>query len=232
LGYFIRDSWVSNVDVIPTRVGSIDSLLDGGFKAGQLYFLYGEEKTGKTSLVLTVCASAIREGLKPFFIDCSERLNPGRVSQVLQSWLVDLSRLSVKAVHSFLEQTRLILNLYNLQKIFDVIVLDDFTYQHRLELSRNVKMDLSIYKKLALQAAMLSEIAASRKAVVIIVGQVHDMPEQEEGRPVAYRILSYWAKWVLKLQAGSRQYRELVVEKPEKKGPGYFTLSEYGVSEP
>lgn len=224
-------SLVRGADVVPTNVNSVDLLLNGGFRVGRLYFLYGEEKSGKTSLTLTVCASAIGEGLKPFFIDCSMRLHPGRVAQVLQSRSIDLSRLSIKTIQSFREQAQLILNLYNFEKIFDVIVLDDFTYQHRLELSRNVKMDLSIYKKLALQVAMLSEIASRENTLIIIVGQVHDMPEREEGRPIAYRILSHWAEWVLKLQISSRQYREIIVEKPEKKGPGYFTINEAGIGE-
>jgi len=223
---------VERINVISTHVASVDDLLNGGFRLGQLYFLYGEEKTGKTSLTLTICASAVEEGLKPLFIDCSGRLHPERILQILQSWSIDLSKLSIKMIQSFQEQTRLIINLYDSKKIFDVIILDDFTYQHRIELSRDVRLNLSIYKKLALQVAMLSELASRENTAVIIIGQVHDMPEQEGGKPVAYRILSHWAKWVIKLRVGSRNYKEIIIEKPEKKGPGYFIINNRGISKP
>jgi len=218
--------------VISTHVSSVDDLLSGGFRLGQLYFLYGEEKTGKTSLTLTVCASAIKKGLKPLFIDCSGRLHPERVLQVLQSWSVDLSKLSIRIVQSFQEQEQLILNLYNSKKMFDVIILDDFTYQHRIELSGDVRQDLSIYKKLALQVAMLSELASRENVTVIIIGQVHDMPEQGGGKAVAYRILSHWAKCVLKLKVSSKHYKEIIIEKPDKTGLGYFIINNRGISEP
>ena len=115
--------------------------------------------------------------------------------------------------------------------MFDVIILDDFTYQHRIELSGDVRQDLSIYKKLALQVAMLSELASRENITVIIIGQVHDMPEQG-GKAVAYRILSHWAKCVLKLRVSSRHYKEIIIEKPEKKGLGYFIINNRGISEP
>lgn len=223
---------MGRVNIISTHVSSVDELLNGGFKLGQLYFLYGEEKTGKTSLTLTVCASAIKEDLKPLFIDCSGKLHPERVLQILQSWSIDLSKLSIRIIQSFEEQEQLILNLYNSKKMFDVIILDDYTYQHRIELSGDVRQDLSIYKRLALQVAMLSELASRENITVIIIGQVHDMPEQGGGKAVAYRILSHWAKWVLKLRVGSRHYKEIIIEKPEKKGLGYFTINNRGISEP
>ncbi len=229
--YLIWDVPVSKIDFIPTHVSSIDELLRGGFKFGDVYFIYGEEKTGKTSLTLTACASAIREDMRPFFIDCSGRIHPERVLQILQSWLVDPSRLSIKIIQSFREQEELILNLYNSKKIFDLIVLDDFTYQHRIELSRNLRLDLPTYKKLALQVAMLYELARREKISVIIVGQVHDMPEQQGEKPVAYRILSHWARWVVMIRKPAQHYREMIIEKPKKKGPAYFTISNQGISQ-
>lgn len=217
------------VGSIPTRVPSIDELLDGGFKLGDVYFIYGEEKTGKTSLTLATCASAIREGLRPFFIDCSGRIHPERVLQILRSWSIDLSKLSIKIIPSFKQQEELVLTLYNSKKIFDLIVLDDFTYQHRIELSRDPRLDLPIYKKLALQVAILSELACRENVSIIVIGQVHDMPEQQGEKPVAYRILSYWAEWVMKIKTSARRYREIVLEKPEKKGPAYFIINNHGI---
>ncbi|MCS7126015.1 MAG: hypothetical protein NZ929_03800 [Aigarchaeota archaeon] len=223
---------MSTLDLVPTYVKGIDRLLFGGFKLGELYFIYGEEKSGKTSLALTLCASAIRNGLRPLFLDCSIRLHPQRVLQILESWSLDPSKLSIRMIQDFQDQEDFILHLYNSEKLFDIIVLDDFTHQHRIEMYGEVRSDLPIYKRLAMQVAMLSELTTRDKSLVVLIGQVHDLPEQENRKAVAYRILSHWARWIIKLTIGSKGFRELFLEKPEKTGPAYFIINESGVGEP
>ncbi|MEN2974334.1 MAG: ATPase domain-containing protein [Candidatus Caldarchaeales archaeon] len=222
---------MSTIDVVSTHVEGIDRFLNGGFKLGKLYFIYGEEKSGKTSLALTICASSIKVGLKPLFIDCSNRLHPQRVLQILESWELDLSRLSIRIIQNFRDQEVFILNLYNSSKMFDVIILDDLTHQHRLEISGKGKQDLQIYKRLALQVAILYELTKRDRVLIAYIGQVHDMPEKEDRTAVAYRILSHWADWIIRLRSESKGLRELFIEKPESAGPAYFTIDIKGIVE-
>ncbi len=216
---------------IPTGVKELDSILGGGFRLGELYFVYGEEASGKTSLALTITASAIKQGLKQLFVDCSGRLHPLRISQVAEKWSIELSDILVKPIRDFGEQEDLVIKLYNLKKLFNVVVLDDFTYQYRLELSGDLRRDLILFKRFAFQVAVLSELAEKYESLVLIVGQVHDIPEHGVQKPVAYRILYHWAKWILKLSSHDKVDKILFIEKPPTTLSARFMVSDRGVDE-
>lgn len=212
------------------RVGveELDRLLGGGIEVGELTFVYGEEKSGKTSLGLSICASAIADGMRAAYVDCSGRLHPGRVIQVLEAWSADLSKLAVLSIESFLQQEETIIRFYDRPQPFGAVVFDDFTYQHRIELEGEVRRDVSVYRRLAFQVAALKEAASKMGAAIVVMGQVHEAPETGEQRAVAQRILSHWAGWVLRLRVGGR-WREMFVEKPERAGPARFSIGVRGV---
>jgi len=213
-----------------TGLSELDEIMGGGVPGGSLVFLYGEEKSGKTSIALRICVSALERGENAVFIDCSSRLHPIRLTQVLNSYQVEPSLLSIAKLDNFLQQEETVIKLYDLSQKFGLIIFDDFTYQHRLRIEGNPRIDLPIYKRLAFQAAALKELASKSGCSVILVGQVHDMPETGEERAVAYRLLSYWADWVLRVKRPERGCREILVEKPIKSNPILFEVTESGIS--
>lgn len=66
-----------NVDVIPTGCPSLDAALGiGGFPRGRIIEVYGPESSGKTTLALTVAASAQNLGGRVAYLDLENALDP------------------------------------------------------------------------------------------------------------------------------------------------------------
>ncbi|EAQ4380267.1 recombinase RecA [Salmonella enterica] len=64
------------VERIPTGSLTLDIALGGGLPAGRIAEIYGPESSGKTTVALTVIASAQRQGLQCAFIDAEHALDP------------------------------------------------------------------------------------------------------------------------------------------------------------
>ena len=66
-----------DVSAIPTRVLSVDAALGvGGFPRGRVVEIFGPESSGKTTLALTVVASAQARGGIAAFVDAEHALDP------------------------------------------------------------------------------------------------------------------------------------------------------------
>ncbi len=215
--------------VVPTGLRGLDEALGGGIRPGTLTLIYGDEKSGKTSLALGICASAIKTGLSAAFVDCGGRIHPQRVLQVLDSWGVEREKLGITIIDTFLQQEEVVIEILD-RPPADVIVLDDITYQHRVSMIGDVRADMQIFKRLAFQVAALKESAATKGLVILMVGQVHALPGREEARPVAQRILTHWPDLVLRIsrRLGER-CSKAYLEKPSPAGPIPFKPSPRGV---
>lgn len=207
----------------------LDDLLGGGIRSKTLTFIYGEEKTGKTSLVLRICALATRVA-SAAYVDCSERLHPLRLTQVMEANRADENRLYLMSADSFSKQEKIVLNLYDFEPPAQLIVFDDFTATHRLEIIGDVKRDTPVYKRLAFQVAAIKEAAIRRDLAVIVVGQVHAIPERDEARAVAQRILSHWADQILRLERDpAREPGRIFLEKPRAEIPTPYKITRSGL---
>lgn len=212
-----------------TGFPKLDDLLGGGIGSKTLAFIYGEEKAGKTSLALRICALATRTA-SAAYVDCSERLHPLRLSQIMKANRADESKLYLVSVDSFLKQEKVVLNLYDFEPPAPIIVFDDFTAMHRLEIVGDVKRDTPIYKRLAFQVAALKEAAVKRDLAIVIVGQVHEVPGRGEAKAVAQRILSHWADQILKLEKDpAHMSGKIFLEKPQSKAPILYKITRSGL---
>ncbi|MEM4675658.1 MAG: hypothetical protein QXM12_05150, partial [Nitrososphaerota archaeon] len=88
---------------VPTGLPKLDMSI-GGYVGGALHFIYGEEKSGKTSLALLAAANAIKLGGKVVWIDCGQRIHVKRLLQVLSTNRADASKLILTPVKDFDEQ--------------------------------------------------------------------------------------------------------------------------------
>jgi recombination protein RecA len=72
-----------NIPVIPTGALSLDLALGvGGFPCGRIVELYGPESSGKTTLALSVIASAQRGGGLAAFIDAEHAVDPSYAKRI------------------------------------------------------------------------------------------------------------------------------------------------------
>ena len=184
-------------------------------RKGSLCFIYGDEKSGKTSYCLMVSSSVLKDGGSVVWVDCGARLSLTRVEQVLSANNAPPDKLYITSPMDFDSQEKSIVNIVSFPpKGLGLIVCDDFTYLHRIAISGNPRVDLPIYKRLAFQVALLKETCLNSGVACILVGHVREKPEKDGREPVASRIITYWADVVLnfvKTDSG----RVLRVEKPD-----------------
>ena len=213
-----------------TGLPKLDEGLGGGIRTGAITLIYGQEKSGKTSLALKICASAARTA-SAAYIDCSGKLHPLRLSQIIESNRVDENKIYVLNVENFLQQEEVVLRILDEKAPAPLIVFDDFTYLHRIELVGDVKTDINIYKRLAFQLAVLKEAAIRDDLAIIVIGQVHSIPDEGEARAVAHRILTYFADYVLRIERRpGRPLSKIILEKPETEEEIYFRIVRSGVA--
>lgn len=214
---------------VSTGLPKLDDELGGGIKTGAITLIYGEEKSGKTSLALKLCVSAARIA-SAAYVDCSGKLHPLRLSQIIESNRVNEGRIYLLSVENFLQQEEVILKILDEHSPAPLLVFDDFTYLHRMELLGDVKSDINIYKRLAFQLAVLKEAAVKDDIAIVVIGQVHSIPDRREAMAVAHRILTYWSDYVLKIErAYGRPLSRIILEKPEGKEEVYFRVARSGV---
>ncbi|MEM1946865.1 MAG: hypothetical protein QXG69_01460 [Candidatus Caldarchaeum sp.] len=203
----------------------VGDFFTGLFRQGVSYLLYGEDKVGKTTLALSAAAKIMEKGLRVLWVDCGARLYFPRVKQLVKT---NLDKMYVTQPRSFREQLESIVNVHDLLPTDTrLVVCDDFTHLHRLELSGKVSQDLTVYEALTFQAALLKNLAVTRNISVLVVGLVHEIPVLNVTAPVAGRIVSFWADCVVKLQR-KNSIREAVEEKPGSRKIS-FTIREEGV---
>jgi len=213
-----------------TGLPRLDDMLQGGVSTGAILLIYGQEKSGKTSLALRICASAARAA-SALYVDCSGRLHPLRLSQILEANRVDEDKVYLLTLENFLQQEEVILKIYDEGAPAPLVVFDDFTYLHRIELLGNIRLNMNIYRRLAFQLATLKEAALKRDLAVVIIGQIHSIPETGEPRAVAQRILTYWSDYVLRVERKhAQQVSGIFSEKPRREEPIFFKVVRSGVA--
>jgi DNA repair protein RadA len=68
---------------------SVDNLLDGGLKTGEMVEVYGASNTGKTQLAMQSTLSAVAEGHTAAFVDTEGTFRPERLAPMAEARGVD-----------------------------------------------------------------------------------------------------------------------------------------------
>jgi len=192
------------VAAVETGIVRLDQALAGGYHSGKLSLIYGEEKSGKTSLALQASISAVRRGMKVVWVDCGGYLHPERVFQVLFHGQADGTKMVLSVPHDFEEQMRTIETLpLHLPDETGLVVFENFNVLHRVHGPLHVEKDRRMFKGLNFQLAYLREVISLRRLPLIVTAQVHEALAQRNERgettlPAASRISMYWADVILR----------------------------------
>jgi RecA/RadA recombinase len=206
---------------------SAADIFAGELGSGAVYFIYGAGGVGKTTLAVCAAARVMKKGRPVVWVDCGGRLYLPRLHQLLEAAGADPDMMYISLPKTFQEQSEAILKLADrLPTNTGLVVVDDFTYLHRLALSGDVSQDLHIYEMLAFQAALIKEVSAERNLPAILIGHVHEIPQLGVKAPVASRIVTFWADVVFNVnyEGGVR----VVVEEKPGTGRIFFRISEAG----
>jgi RecA/RadA recombinase len=220
---------------LSTGNASLDDVLGGGFKLGNVSLIYGEASTGKTILVVNSVVNHLNRDswVKAFYIDSDKKLSTQRLIQITGEQTA-LNRLLIWRPNSFIEQTKIIERLKDFPLSGNPVVVDSITGLYRLEAAYPNRTYVA-NKELNRQLGFLSEAAKTKKAAILVVGQVHSVMNSETPylEPVAQRLLRYWSNTIIKLQMTSvTGVRQAILEKPNGRyRTCRFKIDESGINE-
>lgn len=215
---------------IPTGIATLDGA-EGGLDPRRLYLIVGEEKSGRTTLALQAAAIASGRGLSVLWIDCAGRLHYARLLSVARHWGGDLSRIRVATPDTFSEQLRLLVWACEYAEAPGLIVVDDFTYLHRVEALGDPSRDKPLYTRLTLQAAYLKEATRTRDITGIVVADIHERPGQGPQQPIANTIVSYYSDLRLWMRTAGPGRKLLTVEGEGRVGNILLRVHDGGLGE-
>jgi DNA repair protein RadB len=206
---------------ISTGCTQLNDLLEGGMFPGEMYLVYGEAETGKTTFAIQCAVSCARKGGKVVFVDSDGSFSPERLSQIANDDFEAVSPLIIiVSPTSFEEQSRVIDRLDELlTEKFGLFVVDTVTSLYREELGVNTSRNFMLNRKLNGQIASLAQIAKTRRMVGLITSQVYNVFLQGtvSTEPVATRVLKFWSDRVVHLKPTNRARIIEVVFEDERK---------------
>lgn len=214
---------------------ALDNILNGGFRYGDVSLIYGEASSGKTTLTTNVVINHLLgdQWNKAYYIDSDGKLSIRRLVMIAGGDESILKRLIIWTPKTFEEQSLIIESLPSViieEKA--VVIIDSITGPYRFK-AGDSRLTFTANKELNRELGYLSEVAKTKNAAVIIVGQVHSVMDSDfqAVEPVANRLLRYWSDVILKLETTTViGIRQALLEKPDS-GACRFKLSDIGITE-
>jgi RecA/RadA recombinase len=203
--------------MISTGIKCIDSNIDGGISPETVTLIYGEPETGKSTLAVQCAVSCGLENLKVLFVDCDNTFSPKRLSQITDEKFDAIAeQIILVKPKDFREQTAVIDHIADYTaKGFGLIVVDTFTSLYGAKVSQIEGKAFSVNRELNRQLAILAESAKIRKIPIVITSQVRSVFNDPNAgvRPVATRVLKFWADTIISLKPTESSIIKAVVEK-------------------
>lgn len=212
---------------IKSGIPVLDDALDGGIIAGELLHIVGPGGVGKTTLALQFALDVIRKGDRVFYVNLESSFPIIRFRQLSSTAFARVSPLiTVVSPKDFHEQVQLVRNLdtYITPEV-KLLVFDTIVSHYRKEWSQNIN-NVVINRMLNQQFGLLANFQESHSVAIIVINQVRsDINGEDEFKPVAESIISYWANHSIQIsRAESKGYREFKLLKHKETKPIVFTL--------
>ncbi|MDI9643651.1 MAG: ATPase domain-containing protein [Candidatus Verstraetearchaeota archaeon] len=214
---------------LPTGCRTLDALLDGGLRLGEILLVFGERGSGKTSLALQVSSVAASLGMGSVIIYSEGRFPIRRLSDIAGSDWTNLSeRIWVLEVKHFEHQDSIVEGLESeLPGGVRLLVFDSITGQYRAGLGEHNE-NIIVNKMLNRQLAIIKDVSARLGLAVLITSEVKDIPDGSGTAPVASTILTYWSERVLKLERVYGAIRKASALRPEPVREALMMLTSRG----
>ena len=126
--------------VLNSGSNNFDKILDGGFRSGKAYLIFGANRTGKTQLSHQLCVQAYKHGLENIMLlDTENTFRPERIKQLCEARKLDFNDILKKImVSSIMSSSMLLLSLENVEKELKkksggLLIIDSINNYYRVE---------------------------------------------------------------------------------------------------
>jgi RecA/RadA recombinase len=214
---------VDNTKKIPTNIEYIDTNLDGGINPETITLIYGEPKTGKSTLTTQCAFNCVhKHNLKTLYIDCDNTFSSKRLNQIAAEKFDSIAdKIILIKPLNFKEQTTVIDHItdYTTHN-FGLLIIDTinslYSVKHA-ETPKNKAFDIN--RELNRQMAILAQTTKIQKIPIIINSQVRNIFNDPAGniKPAANRVLTFWADNIISLKPTETKTIKITIEKNNKK---------------
>jgi RecA/RadA recombinase len=212
---------------IPSGSSELDNALGGGLQRQRVLHVYGVGGMGKTTLALQFAVAVAREGHQIFYVHTEGKFPVIRLKQIAGKDFEKISPLiTVVSPTNFSDQGDIVSRLESLiSSETQLLIFDTISSLYRIECGDSSD-NFVLNRKLNQQLGMISSFVKSRSVALILVNQVRgDISGENEFRPVADSITSYWSDCsLLILRAESKGYREFKLVRSQDSEPTTFVL--------
>lgn len=187
---------------ISTGTRCIDTGLDGGIKPQSITLIYGEPETGKSTLAMQCAANCAIQGSKVLYVDCDNTFSAQRLASICGNRFDFVAeRIVLVKPKDFREQTALIDQIQDYTINVGLIVIDTFTSLYSAKAAESPRA-FSANRELNRQLAILAQTVKTKKIPLILTSQVRSIISEENAgvRPVATRVLKFWAENIIALK--------------------------------
>jgi DNA repair protein RadB len=190
---------------ILTGSNCIDKNLEGGIAPETITMIYGEPKTGKTTLAIQCAANCAMQGKKTLFVDCDNTFATERLSQIAREKFDQVAeQIILMKPKDFAEQTAIVDQLPEyIAKNFGLVIIDTFNSLYRARVSETTaKASFAVNRELNRQMALLAQTAKTQRIPIIVTSQVRAVFDETfvSVAPVATRVLQFWADATIALK--------------------------------
>ncbi len=187
---------------ISTCCKCIDEAIGGGINPETIMLVYGEPETGKSTFALQCAVACAMLKQKVLYVDCDNTFSTKRLSQLAGEYFDEVAeRIVLVKPKDFREQTALIEQIGDYAVNVGLIVVDTFTSLYSAKAAEFPKA-FSINRELNRHLAILAQVVKTKKIPLLMTSQVRSVITEptESVRPVATRVLKFWADTILFLK--------------------------------
>ncbi|MCL2475762.1 AAA family ATPase [Candidatus Bathycorpusculum sp.] len=187
---------------ISIGVESIDKAIGGGINPQTITLIYGEPETGKSTLAMQSAVYCALQGHKILYADCDNSFSTQRLAQLSGDRFDEVAeRIILVKPQDFKEQTALIDHIEDYTTGVGLIVIDTFTSLYSAK-AAEFSRAYGTNRELNRQLALLAQTVKTKKIPLVMTSQVRSVigNDASDVRPVATRVLQFWAENILFLK--------------------------------
>ncbi|KAK9829745.1 hypothetical protein WJX72_007642 [[Myrmecia] bisecta] len=241
-----------NKDIVKISTGAqaVNELLGGGIESRAITEIFGEYRTGKTQICLTMCVTtqmAVEDGGgfgKVAFIDTEGTFRPDRIRPIAERFGMDADAVLDNIIHAraYTHEQQLELLTPLAAKMseepFKLLIMDSITANLRTDFSGRGEL-ADRQQKLGQMMAKLKKIAEEFNVAIVITNQVMSDPSggamfvADPKKPVGGHVIAHASTIRLSLRKGKAEQRIMkVVDAPNlPEAEASYQISPEGVAD-